>query len=314
MTIRVIQSLQEMDADARGAVVVIGNFDGVHKGHQALIRQAAKLAGDQNTKHGVLMFEPHPAEFFHRTPEPMRLSPLNVKTHLLNDYKVDLTFVLSFDEGLAHLSAQEFVTQVLIDGMGVSHVIVGYDFRFGRDRQGDTDMLRDLLAAKNIGLTVMDAVSGDDGAVYSSTLIRQALKSGKPEVAAEMLGHPWYVEGPVIQGDQRGRTIGFPTANVAMEGYLNPSLGVYAIMVEIMTGPYAGTYPGVANVGKRPTFDKQDVLLEAHLFDFEGDIYGQTLRVSFVNYIRSERKFDGLDALKAQIAADSDLARQQLGV
>jgi len=314
MTIRVIQNMQDVDADARGAVVVIGNFDGVHKGHQALIGQAAKLAAEKNTKLGVLMFEPHPAEFFHRTPEPMRLSPLNVKTHLLNDYNVDLAFVVSFNEDLAHLSAQQFADQVLLDGMGVSHVIVGYDFRFGRDRQGDTAMLGDMLAAKGVGLTVVEAIAGEDGSVYSSTLIRQALKSGKPEVAAEMLGHPWYVEGPVIQGDQRGRTIGFPTANVAMEGYINPALGVYAIMVEVLDGDHVGSYPGVANIGKRPTFDKQDVLLEAHLFNFAGDLYGATVRVSLIGHIRSEQKFDGLDALKAQIAADCDLARQLLGV
>ncbi len=314
MTIRVITDMQGMDDAARGAVVVIGNFDGVHKGHQTLIRQAAKLAKEKDAPLGVLMFEPHPAEYFHHSPEPMRLSPLDAKTHLLEMYGVDYAFVLSFDEKLAHLSAADFVETVLAKGLGACHVIVGYDFRFGRDRQGDTDMLATMGADLGIGLTVIEAVSGEDGAVISSTLIRQALKTGRVDDAAAMLGHPWYVEGPVIKGDQRGRTIGFPTANVAMGGYLVPALGVYAIKVEIVDGAHSGSYFGVANVGKRPTFDKQDILLEAHLFDFDGDIYGATVRVSFVGHIRAEQKFDGLDALKAQIAADCDLARDLLGV
>lgn len=314
MTIRVITDMQGMDDAARGAVVVIGNFDGVHKGHQTLIRRAAKLAEEKGAPLGVLMFEPHPAEYFHHSPEPMRLSPLDAKAHLLDTYGVDYAFVLSFDEKLAHLSAPEFVENVLSGGLGVSHIIVGYDFRFGRDRQGDTDLLGSMGAELGIGLTVIEAVAGEDGTVISSTLIRQALKTGHVDDAAAMLGHPWYVEGPVIKGDQRGRTIGFPTANVAMSGYLVPALGVYAIKVAIVDGDHAGAYFGVANVGKRPTFDKQDILLEAHLFDFDGDIYGATVRVSFIGHIRAERKFDGLDALKAQIAADCDLARDLLGV
>lgn len=314
MTIRVIQDLNGMDDTARGAVVVIGNFDGVHKGHQTLIGQAAAIAADKDAPLGVLMFEPHPAEYFHHSPEPMRLAPLNVKSHLLDEYGVDYAFVLSFDEKLAHMVAPDFVEQILAKGIGARHIIVGYDFRFGRDRQGDTALLAEMGGKLGMGLTVVEAVSGDDGAVISSTLIRQALKTADVVSAAAMLGHPWYVEGPVIQGDQRGRTIGFPTANVAMDGYIVPALGVYAIMVEVMDGAHKGTYPGVANVGKRPTFDKQDILLEAHLFDFEGDLYGATVRVSFIDHIRAEQKFDGLDALKAQIAADCDLARQLLGV
>ncbi len=315
--VRLPEIIDDFDAVpplARGAVVVIGNFDGVHKGHQALIADARKQAQALGTKVGVLVFEPHPAEYFGRATEPFRLAPLNAKVHMLGDYGVDFVYVCTFNEAVATLSAEDFVTKVLVDALGAAHVVVGYDFRFGHDRSGDTEMLRRLGQERGFELDVVSAVrTADNGDVYSSTLIRNHLKAGRPADAAELLGHPWYVEGPVMQGDQRGRTIGFPTANVSMNGYLEPKFGVYAVLVEVESGPHEGDYLGVANIGKRPTFDKQEVNLEVHLFDFDGDLYGTTVRVSFVEFLRAEQKFDGLDALKAQIAADCDEARARLG-
>lgn len=310
----VIDDFDAVPAHAKGAVVVIGNFDGVHKGHQALIADARTEADARGTTVGVLVFEPHPAEYFGRVSEPFRLAPLNAKVHMLGDFGVDFVYVCTFNESVATLSAEDFVTRVLVDALGARHVVVGYDFRFGHDRAGDTEMLRDLGETYGFDLDVVSAVrTTDDGDVYSSTLIRQHLKAGRPADAAELLGHPWYVEGPVVEGDQRGRTIGFPTANVSMQGYLEPRLGVYAVLVEVEDGPHEGEYLGVANIGKRPTFNKDDVTLEVHLFDFAGDLYGTTVRVSFVEFLRAEQKFDGLDALKAQIAADCDEARRILG-
>lgn len=302
----VIEDFSNVPEQARGGVVVIGNFDGVHKGHQALLRKAREIGSPV----GVLVFEPHPAEYFGRVEGPFRLAPLNSKVHMLGDYGIDFVYVCRFNEDVASLSAEQFIKSILADALGAAHVVVGYDFRFGKDRSGDLDTLRREGATLGFDVHVVDAVrETNDGAVYSSSLIRSLLRDGKPEDAANLLGHPWYVEGMVIEGDQRGRTIGFPTANISMGGYLEPRLGVYTVDIEIMDGSHQGKYRGVANLGKRPTFDKKDVLLEVHLFDFEGDLYGATARVSFLHFIRPEQKFDGLEALKTQIAIDCDIAR-----
>jgi len=301
---QVFRHYEQVPESARGATVAIGNFDGVHKGHQALLQHARALGG----KLGVLVFEPHPQEFFRPDTPRFRLTPFRAKARLLEQHGVSLLFALHFDADFAALSADEFITRVLVQGLGVRHVIVGEDFCFGKGRTGNLALLQQRSAELGFDVTTFELVGEGEASKISSTSIREALRDGKPEVAASLLGHPWTVEGMVESGDQRGRTIGFPTANVSLEGYLEPALGVYAVRVEVGGRQYGG----VANFGRRPTFDKKDVLLEVHIFDFEGDIYGQPIVVSFISFLRPEMKFPGLDALKAQIARDSEAARARL--
>ena len=301
---QVFRHYEQVPESARGATVAIGNFDGVHVGHQALLARAKARGG----RLGVLVFEPHPQEFFRPDAPRFRLTPFRAKARLLERYGVELLFALHFDAAFAALTADEFIERVLVKGLGVRHVIVGEDFCFGKGRQGNLALLRKRGAELGFDVTTFGLVGEGEASKISSTSIREALRDGKPEVAARLLGHPWTVEGRVEGGDRRGRTIGFPTANVSLEGYLEPALGVYAVRVEVGGRKYGG----VANFGRRPTFDKKDVLLEVHIFDFEGDIYGQPIVVSFISFLRPEMKFPGLDALKAQIARDSDAARRIL--
>jgi riboflavin kinase/FMN adenylyltransferase len=301
---QIFRHYEQVPESARGATVAIGNFDGVHKGHQALLQHAKAQGG----KLGVLVFEPHPQEFFRPDTPRFRLTPFRAKARLLEQHGVSLLFALHFNAEFASLSADEFITKVLVQGLGVRHVIVGEDFCFGKGRQGNLALLQQRGAELGFGVTTFELVGEGEASKISSTSIREALRDGKPDVAAALLGHPWTVEGRVEGGDRRGRTIGFPTANVSLEGYLEPALGVYAVRVEVDGRKYGG----VANFGRRPTFDKKDVLLEVHIFDFEGDIYGQPIVVSFISFLRPEMKFAGLDALKAQIAKDSETARALL--
>jgi len=301
---QIFRHYEQVPESARGATVAIGNFDGVHKGHQALLQHARALG----EKLGVLVFEPHPQEFFRPDTPRFRLTPFRAKARLLEQHGVDLLFALHFDAAFASLSADEFIEKVLVQGLGVRHVIVGEDFCFGKGRKGNLALLQARSKELGFGVTTFSLIGEGDLSKISSTNIREALRDGNPEAATALLGHPWTVEGRVETGDRRGRTIGFPTANVSLEGYLEPALGVYAVRVEVDGRKYGG----VANFGRRPTFDKKDVLLEVHIFDFEGDIYGQPIVVSFISFLRPEMKFAGLDALKAQIAKDCEAARTLL--
>ena len=298
--------------DIRGSVVAWGNFDGFHKGHQAVFRQTAAIADAQNAPLTALTTEPHPREFFAPEAPSFRLMSLRNKAHVLETFGVDALFVLNFDEALSSMSADAFVEELLVGRLGVRHIVTGYDQRFGKDRAGDTDLLVRMCSQLGFGVTAIEPVA-HDGKAYSSTQVRACLREGRPEEAAELMGHWWRIEGRVEQGDQRGRTIGFPTANVAWGNYLEPCLGVYAMRAHVEDGPHTGTYDAVANLGMRPTFNKTALCFEVHLLDFQGDLYGSHMSVDFVSFIRPEQKFDGLDALKAQIAADSDEARKRLG-
>lgn len=295
----------------RGCAIAIGNFDGVHRGHQAVLEATARAAASVAGPLAVMVFEPHPRAFFRPDLPLFRLTPLEVKAHLMAGLGVDCLAVLDFDARLASLPARDFVADILVRDLGARHVVIGYDFCFGKGRQGNAELLRTMGAELGFGVTVVERVNvGEDGATpYSSSEIRRLLRAGEPAAAAGLLGYWWTVIGEVIEGDRRGRTIGFPTANIRLTGQGEPQLGVYAVRVRPVDGPPGDVWAGVANLGRRPTFDKQDILLEVHLFDFAGDLYGRRLIVEFIDFLRPERKFSGLDALKAQIAADAGQAR-----
>ncbi len=308
---RVFRHLEEYTRKDRGAVVALGNFDGFHRGHQVVIGEAGRLARSMGVNLTVVVTEPHPVSFFAPHIPPFRLTPFRERAQLLESFGVDHLLVLPFDKDLAGLAAQDFVKNILLDAIGALHVFVGYDYRFGKGRGGGTDVLNWMGYMEGFGLSVIQPVTvgleGYAGDVYSSTLIRKALQNGEARKAAALLGHWWSINGRVTKGDQRGRTIGFPTANVEMGESLQPKLGVYA--VRVMVEGEGKILNGVANIGKRPTFDKRDILLEVHLFDFEGDLYNSHLRVQLIAFLRSEQKFDGIDALKKQITTDGKVAR-----
>jgi riboflavin kinase / FMN adenylyltransferase len=297
----------------KGAVVAVGNFDGVHLGHQALIAKARDMARERNASLGVLAFEPHPQEFFRPSPESFRLTPFRSKTRLIAELGTDVLYALHFDAEMAAMSAEDFVMEVLVKGLGIGAIVVGADFQFGKGRAGNTTMLAYMGEMEGFGVTIFEPVVAHGHDKISSTEIRDALQAGKPETAAKLLGHHWSVEGRVEHGDKRGRTLGFPTANMRLADCLKPAFGIYAVRAKVLEDDrVVATHDGVANFGIRPMFETQVPLLETFLFDFSGDLYGKHMAVEFVALLRGEQKFDGLEALTAQMAKDSDEARKIL--
>ena len=310
---KIIRHLDFIPDDVKGSVIVLGNFDGFHKGHQKVIGSAGKIAHEMGTTLSVLSMEPHPRLFFNPNQKEFRINSFRTKAHLLEEFGVDHFVVLPFDKELASMSAQDFVLELLIKKLGAIHVVVGYDYCFGAGRSGGVNVLSWLSKEEQFGLTVVKRVMDEDH-TYSSSSIRSIIETGNVRKAAERLGHWWHIEGHVRKGDQRGRTIDFPTANLYLDGYIEPKYGVYAVRVIIEQGEHKGTWNAIANVGRRPTFDKDDVLLESHIFDFSGEIYEQPIKVEFVDFIREEMKFDGLVALKEQIEKDCVIAKERLSL
>jgi len=312
--VKIFRHFEDVPAACRGAVVAIGNFDGVHRGHRALIAQAKAQADARGAPLAVLSFEPHPQEYFRPSPESFRLTPLRTKARLLADLGVDVLFALTFDGEMARRSPQDFVQTILVAGLGISGVVVGHDFEFGQKRAGNLATLSLFGGQEGFTVTAFDTVTASGDEKISSTLIRQLLKQAKPEEAARLLGHAWAVEARVEHGDARGRKMGFPTANMHLGHCLAPAFGVYAVRVAILDGDrVVSRHDGVANFGIRPMYQVQVPLLETHLFDFDGDLYGKYLSVELIRYIRPEAKFPSLDALIAQIATDAAKAREILG-
>ena len=309
---RLFRHHAEVPAEARGAVIALGNFDGLHLGHQKVIGEAIRLAGELEAPCGVLTFEPHPRTYFQPDRPAFRLTPFRIKLRQLEAIGIDYLYLLSFDRAMAERSPESFIVEVLGQGVEPAHLVVGYDFVFGKGRSGNAELLEDLGRAAGFGVTSIPAAADADGVVYSSTKVRERLCAGDPPGAARILGRPWEIEGRVETGDRRGRLLGFPTANLALGDYLQPSLGVYAVRAGIDEGRSTRWLDGVANLGRRPTVGGTRVQLEVHLFDFDGDLYGRHLRVALIDFLRPERKFDGLDALKAQIAVDGAEARLRL--
>lgn len=309
---RLIRHCGELTPDHRGCVVALGNFDGVHLGHQSVIRMAQSLAFQAKLPHAVMTFEPHPRTLFHPQGAPFRLTPFRVKSRLIEALGVDLLFQQHFDPPFAAMAAEDFVVEVLVQCLRVRHVVVGYDYVFGKGRQGTGAYLQKMGEQHGFGVTVVPPAMAPSGEVFSSTRVREFLVEGNPAAAAKLLGHYWEVEGRVEHGDARGRTIGFPTANLHLGEYQRPATGVYAVRAGIDAGGATLWRDGVANFGRRPTFDKTDELLEVHLLDTDGDLYGRHLRVALVDFIRPERRFAGLAELTAQITADVAEARRRL--
>jgi riboflavin kinase/FMN adenylyltransferase len=296
----------------RGTVVALGNFDGVHLGHQHVIGEAGRLARAVGAPHAVLTFEPHPRSVFRPQDPPFRLTPFRAKSRHIEALGVELLFTLHFDGAFAQRSAEDFIAGVVVQGLGARQVVVGYDFTFGHARRGTPALLQQQGAALGFAVDIVGPVAGAGGAVYSSTHIREHLVAGRPREAAALLGRFWEIDGRVEAGDRRGRTIGFPTANLFLHDYLRPAAGVYAVRAGIAEGGRTVWHDAVANFGNRPTFGGTDLRLEVHLFDFAGDLYGRHLRVALIEHLRPEQKFAGIDALKAQIAADAARARAVL--
>jgi len=292
-------------------VAALGNFDGVHAGHISVLKTAQALAERLGAPLVAAVFKPHPRRFFMPQTEPFRLMSDTQRARALGQQGAERVFHIGFDKALAALSPEAFCEDVLAGQLGLRGVVTGRDFRFGKNRAGDVDALKELGQRFGFEAQTAPEITADDDKI-SSTLIRNALAQGDVKRAESLLGQPWAIEGVVSQGDQRGRTLGFPTANTALGDYVRPKFGVYA--VKARREGETDWHPGVANLGRRPTVEGTEARLETHLFDFEADLYGQTLEVQLVDFIRGEVKFDGLDALKAQIAADCETARSILGV
>ncbi len=306
---RIIRDYQFVEPQDRGASAAIGNFDGVHLGHQSVISLARAAAPEAPL--GVLTFEPHPRSYFAPDAPPFRLMSAEARAHRLEKLGVERLYQLNFNAALAGLTPEDFARTVIADGLGLSHVIVGADFRFGKGRTGSAEDLVRFGQEMGFGATIAP-LREETGVTVSSTAIRQALAEGRPRDAAKMLGHWHRIEGTVIGGEQKGRELGYPTANISIDGLHAPSSGVYAVLVDVLDGPHKGSYHGAASLGLHPMFGRDVPNLESFLFDFSGDLYDATLSVGLVAYLRPEQRFDGLDALIAQMDADCARARDIL--
>jgi riboflavin kinase/FMN adenylyltransferase len=309
MSLKIVHDWRGLSPDVRGASVALGNFDGLHKGHQRVIAAAVDYARAHHIPSGVISFDPHPRRYFQPTAEPFRVMGPAQQARALEALGVDILYLLPFNATMAEMSDRDFAHDVLAQGLGVKHVVAGFDVSFGKDRTGSGEILQRYGRELGFGVTIVERMASLEGMKYSSTEARRAIADGRPEDVVDILGRPFAIEGEVFQGDQRGRLLGFPTANVWLDDYVRPAFGVYAVRVRL---PDGRVVDGVANVGRRPTVNGTDERLEAHLFDFDEDLYGQTLEIEFVARIRPEQKFEGLDALKARIALDAEEARRRL--
>jgi riboflavin kinase/FMN adenylyltransferase len=297
-----------IEGSLRGGVIALGNFDGFHAGHQAVVGRAVRHARDEGRACIVATFDPHPVRFFKPDVAPFRLTTLDQRQELFAAAGADAMLVLPFDASLAGTTAEDFITGLLLDRYGAAGVVTGADFVFGKGRGGNVVTLADH--ARRLGFfTEMVAPVDDADEVISSSRIRDALHAGDCTTAARLLTRPFTVRGTVQHGDKNGRLLGFPTANIDMGNYLRPRYGIYAVTGRL---PDGRVLKGAANLGIRPSFDPPKELLEPHFFDFAEDLYGQDIDVAFRAFIRPEAKFDGMDALMAQIAADCDEARELL--
>lgn len=306
---RLLASDEAMPPDLRGGVIALGNFDGFHRGHQAVVAAAVAHARAEGRPAIAATFDPHPAAFFHPDAPPFRLTTLDQRARLFAAAGVDATLVLRFDAAMAALDPAAFVGGMLAERFGAHGLVSGSDFTFGRGRAGTPEAMAALGGAHGIPLVVAVPPVRDAGGAISSTRIRAALRAGEMGEAARLLTRAFAIEGRVAPGAALGRTIGFPTANLVLGDYVRPRYGIYAVRVALDDGR---VIDGAANIGIRPTFDPPLELVEPHLFDFAEDLYGRTIEVALVAFLRPEERYDTLDALKAQIARDCAAARREL--
>ena len=309
MSIQLIRDWRDLPASRRGAAAALGAFDGVHRGHQAVIASARDAADRLDAPLAVVSFDPHPRRFFQPDAAPFRLMSAGQMARALEPLGVQRLYLLPFDARMAALSDTDFAEQVMADGLGLKHAAVGFDFTYGKGRTGSPDALARAGARLGFTVSVTDRVDDRGGLKLSSSAVREALDAGDMARAARILGRPFAIEGEVVHGDKRGRTIGVPTANIRLGDYMRPAYGVYATRTRL---PDGRVIDGVANLGVRPMFEIAEPLLEVWLFDFEGDLYGQTVETELVARLRGEMNFDDLDALKTQIDADASAARAVL--
>ncbi|CAA9536289.1 MAG: FMN adenylyltransferase / Riboflavin kinase [uncultured Sphingosinicella sp.] len=295
-------------AALRGGIVALGNFDGFHEGHQAVVGRAIARARAEGRPALVATFDPHPVRFFKPDLPPFRLTTLDQRERLFAAAGADAMLVFRFDAELASVTAEEFVTDRLLTRIGAAGVATGEDFTFGKGRGGNVSVLKALGARHGLSVDAVAPVMGD-GEPVSSSVIRAALQAGDCDTATALLTRPFAIEGVVEHGDKRGRTLGYPTANLSLGKYLRPRFGIYAVRGRL---PDGRVLDGAASLGIRPTFEPAKELLEPHFFDFDGDLYGQTIEVELISFLRAEQKFDGLDALKTQMNSDCSEARKRL--
>jgi riboflavin kinase / FMN adenylyltransferase len=305
------KSYHDLEDRDRGAAVAIGNFDGVHLGHQSVLALARAAAVARDAPFGAVTFEPHPRAFFDPGAAPFRLMDAEARANRMAKLGVEQIYELPFDARLAGLTAEAFARDVLGAGLGIVHLVAGEDFRFGKGRTGDAAYLREVGPQFGFGVTVAPLISDARGD-FSSTAIRAALSEGRVEDAARMLGHWHRIEGRVEHGEKRGRALNYPTANIALGALHRPRYGVYAALVDVLDGPHAGRYRGAASLGERPTFGVRAPNLEVYLLDFDGDLYGAALSVALIAFQRPERKFDDVPALVEQMGRDVHETRARL--
>lgn len=305
-SIDVIRDWRDLPASRRGAAAALGAFDGVHRGHQAVIASARAAADRLGAPLAVVSFEPHPRRWFQPDAAPFRLMTPGQMARALEPLGVDRLYLLPFDADMAAMSEEAFAVEVLAGGLGLTHASVGFDFTYGKGRTGSPEGLARIGRRLGFSVAVTERVDDIDGLKLSSSAVREALNAGDMARAAAILGRPFAIEGEVVHGDKRGRTIGVPTANVRLGDYMRPAYGVYATRTRL---PDGRVIDGVANLGVRPMFEIAEPLLEVWLFDFAEDLYGQTLETELVALLRGELHFDSLDALKVQIDADAAAAR-----
>lgn len=302
---QLIRGIHNIRKEHHGCVATIGNFDGIHLGHQRVLKKLVRQAATLQLPALVITFEPQPLEFFRGQTAPARLMRFREKIMLLREFNVDRVLCLYFNAALADLSATDFVTKILLEKLGVRFLLVGDDFRFGKQRKGDYQLLQTLAKQHHFELAHTETVTFNQQRIGSSR-VRDALTSGNFPLAKQLLDRPYFISGHVVHGDKRGTQLGFPTANLLLYRRVSPLTGVFAVKVH---GIEQTALPGVANIGSRPTVDGKNHLLEVHLLDFQQTIYGRFVRVEFIQKLRAEQKFASLDALKQQIAQDVTLAR-----
>lgn len=310
---RIFRDYRHLPSDLSGSVVAVGNFDGVHLGHRAVIGEAGRIAHADGAPWAVLTLEPHPRTLFNPEGPPFRLTPFAEKARLIGELGPAALIVLPFDHALARMPARTFVETVIAQGLAARHVVCGHDFAFGQGRKGTPELLLWLGDEFGFGFTCVKEVRDGGGEPYSSTRIREYLKAGDTPAAAALLGRPFEIAGIVTAGEQRGRVLGFPTANIDLGEQVRPAHGVYAVRVTICGDETGPVYrDGAAYIGPRPTFGGTEVLLEVHLFDFTGELYGRYMRVALFDHLRGDMTFSGTDDLQRQLMADCARARDVL--